>query len=94
MLGGGLREGTVVEVAGETTSGKTQLCLSAAATTAFRNEAVLYFDTTGSFAPDRVVQMAEVEAAAAAGAAGPWPQVVSGPVEGEGSALNHWLSNG
>ncbi|KXZ56730.1 hypothetical protein GPECTOR_1g658 [Gonium pectorale] len=63
LLGGGLREGTVVEVAGETASGKTQLCLSAAATTAFRGEPVFYVDTTGSFAPERVVRMAQAEAA-------------------------------
>ncbi|GLC38954.1 DNA repair protein rad51d [Pleodorina starrii] len=72
LLGGGLREGTLVEVAGETASGKTQLCLSAAATTAYRNEAVLYVDTTGSFAPERIVQMAEAEAAAAS--SGAWQQ--------------------
>ncbi|GIL42978.1 hypothetical protein Vafri_790 [Volvox africanus] len=68
LLGGGLREGTLVEIAGETSSGKTQLCLSATATTAYRGEAVMYMDTTGSFAPERVVQMAEAEAAASAGA--------------------------
>ncbi|GLI69005.1 hypothetical protein VaNZ11_013543 [Volvox africanus] len=72
LLGGGLREGTLVEIAGETCSGKTQLCLSATATTAYRGEAVMYVDTTGSFAPERVVQMAEAEAAASAGT---WPQL-------------------
>lgn len=72
LLGGGLREGTLVEVAGETASGKTQLCLSAAATTANRGEEVLFVDTTGSFAPQRVVEMAQAEAASSAGA---WSQV-------------------
>ncbi|GIL72979.1 hypothetical protein Vretimale_4624 [Volvox reticuliferus] len=71
LLGGGLREGTLVEIAGETSSGKTQFCLSATATTAYRGEAVMYVDTTGSFAPERVVQMAEAEATASVGA---WPQ--------------------
>ncbi|EFJ52146.1 hypothetical protein VOLCADRAFT_103167 [Volvox carteri f. nagariensis] len=75
LLGGGLREGTLVEVAGETGSGKTQLCLSAAATTAYRGEAVLYVDCTGSFAPERIVQMAEAEAAVSLGAE---PQAVEG----------------
>ncbi|GFR41030.1 hypothetical protein Agub_g1463, partial [Astrephomene gubernaculifera] len=70
LLGGGLREGTVVEVVGETASGKTQLCLAAAATTAGRGEAVLFVDTTGSFTPERVLRLAEAEAAAMADGGG------------------------
>ncbi|KAG2448297.1 hypothetical protein HYH02_006881 [Chlamydomonas schloesseri] len=79
LLGGGLRPGIVVEVAGETASGKTQLCLQAAAAAVLQGHVVLYVDTTGSFKLDRVVAMAEglvrdrhpaAAAAAAAAAAG------------------------
>lgn len=58
LLGGGLREGTVLEVAGETSSGKTQLALAVAALSAARGEALVWVDTTGSFAPQRLVAMA------------------------------------
>lgn len=65
----------VVEVAGETASGKTQLCLLAAAAAALQGHEVMFVDTTGSFKPDRVVQLAEGlvtggSGSAAAGAAG------------------------
>ncbi len=58
LLGGGLREGTLLEVAGETSSGKTQLALAVAALGAARGEALVWVDTTGSFAPQRLVAMA------------------------------------
>ncbi|PNH12386.1 DNA repair protein RAD51 4, partial [Tetrabaena socialis] len=64
LLGGGLRQGTLTEWAGETASGKTQLCLLAAANTASMGLHVLYLDTTGSFAPERVLQFAEASAKA------------------------------
>eukprot|EP00198_Chlamydomonas_reinhardtii_P002652 XP_001691988.1 RecA-like protein [Chlamydomonas reinhardtii] len=75
LLAGGLRQGMVVEVAGETASGKTQLCLLAAAAAALQGHEVMFVDTTGSFKPDRVVQLAEGlvtggSGSAAAGAAG------------------------
>lgn len=63
--GGGLREGLVHEVAGETASGKTQLCLQAAATRAAHGERVLYVDTTGGFSAARLARLAAAAHAAA-----------------------------
>lgn len=59
MIGGGLKETTVTEIAGETSSGKTQLCLLAAVMTAQRSERVYYFDTTNSFSAARLQQLSE-----------------------------------
>jgi RecA/RadA recombinase len=47
MLDGGVLEGHVLEVYGESGSGKTQLCHMAASMTASRGEGVLYIDTSG-----------------------------------------------
>lgn len=57
LLGGGAREGCVLEVAGESASGKTQLCLGMAAVTACRGEPVIYIDTTNSFSALRLEQL-------------------------------------
>lgn len=57
MLSGGIREGQLTELVGESSSGKTQLCLSIALRTALRNEGVIYLDTTASFSASRLVEM-------------------------------------
>eukprot|EP00882_Tetradesmus_deserticola_P020824 GHRQ01022507.1.p1 GENE.GHRQ01022507.1~~GHRQ01022507.1.p1 ORF type:complete len:200 (+),score=62.50 GHRQ01022507.1:378-977(+) len=57
ILMGGMRETTVTELAGESCSGKTQLCLLAAVTTAQRGERVVYFDTTNAFSAGRARQL-------------------------------------
>mmetsp|Transcript_571 Transcript_571/g.1723 ORF Transcript_571/g.1723 Transcript_571/m.1723 type:complete len:330 (-) Transcript_571:687-1676(-) len=57
LLRGGLREGQMTEVAGESASGKTQLCLSAALRTAMRGERVVFVDTSMSFSARRLAEM-------------------------------------
>jgi RAD51-like protein 3 len=66
LLHVGLREGTVCEVAGETSSGKTQLCLQAAAMRALHGERVLYVDTTNGFSAARAARLSEAQHAAIA----------------------------
>lgn len=61
LLTGGLRETTVTEIAGETCSGKTQLCHLAAMTTALQGEQVVYFDTTNAFSPARAQQLVDAD---------------------------------
>lgn len=58
LLGGGLREGFITELMGETSSGKTQICHHVAAITSIRGEHVVYFDTTNSFSPERCLAIA------------------------------------
>lgn len=56
LLGGGLREGQVTEIVGPSSSGKTQVCLQAAATIAYQYMAsVVYLDTSNSFSSRRIL---------------------------------------
>ena len=57
MLEGGIREGQVTELYGASGSGKTQICLTAAAMTVSRGEGVVYMDTGNSFSARRVGEM-------------------------------------
>ena len=54
LLGGGLRQGQVTELTGEAGAGKTQLCLSRAASAAALGHRVVYVDTGGCFSASRV----------------------------------------
>ena len=57
LLGGGLRQGQLIEITGPSASGKTQLCLSAAASFAALDNRVVYVDTTGGFSATRIKQL-------------------------------------
>jgi DNA repair protein RAD51 len=57
ILGGGLRNGTITDIFGASSTGKTQLALQIVANSISRGETVLYQDTTGSFRPERLVEM-------------------------------------
>ena len=58
MLGGGLRGGLVTEVFGHPGTGKTQLCLTAAATSLLTSPGlVFYLDTKGDFSSERFLQI-------------------------------------
>ncbi len=65
LLGGGLRTGTMVEVAGEYRTGKTQFCLTCAATAQLSveqgglNSLVIYIDTTNSFNAQHYLKIGE-----------------------------------
>ncbi|CAL1535167.1 unnamed protein product, partial [Lymnaea stagnalis] len=57
LLDGGLYTGEVTELAGESASGKTRLCLwSAASTILTENQSVVYIDTCASFSPECVLE--------------------------------------
>jgi len=66
----GLREGMVFEVVGETSAGKTQICLAAAAVRALHGERVLYVDTTNGFSAARVARLCRVQRAVLAAEGG------------------------
>ena len=60
MLGGGLGGGLVTELFGHPGTGKTQLCLTAAATSLLTSPGlVFYIDTKGDFSVDRFIQILE-----------------------------------
>ncbi|KAJ3694229.1 hypothetical protein LUZ60_009709 [Juncus effusus] len=57
ILGGGLREGQLTEIAGPSSSGKTQVCLHSAVNIVDKQYGyVLYLDTCNSFSSKRISQ--------------------------------------
>ncbi|XP_030447600.1 DNA repair protein RAD51 homolog 4 isoform X1 [Syzygium oleosum] len=57
LLRGGLHEGLVTELAGPSSSGKTQFCLLAASTVAYKHMGgVIYIDTGNSFSAKRIAR--------------------------------------
>ena len=57
LLGGGYPVSQVVEIYGESKTGKTQLALQAALVAALKGYDVLYVDTEGTFRPERIDSM-------------------------------------
>lgn len=62
LLGGGLPTGTITQFYGPPASGKTNISLNSAVTTAVNESSVLYIDTEG-FSPARLDQLLPSEAA-------------------------------
>ncbi len=59
LLGGGYPLSELVEIYGESKTGKTQLAMQAALIASSRGYSVLYVDTEGTFRPERIESMAE-----------------------------------
>ena len=57
LLGGGVMFDSLTEVMGRSSTGKTQLCFTAAVAVAERGERVLYLDTTNSFSAKRLQEI-------------------------------------
>lgn len=57
ILGGGVRDGIITDIFGASGTGKTQLALQVAASALSCGTKVFYQDTTGSFRPERLVQL-------------------------------------
>ncbi len=58
LLGGGYREGHLVELLGSSNSGKTQLAMQAALCVSRAGKLALFVDSEGSFRPERIEEMA------------------------------------
>ncbi len=58
LLGGGVRRGMITDVYGESGSGKTQLCFALAVNCIREGGKVMFVDTTGTFRPERILEMA------------------------------------
>lgn len=59
FLGGALPEGMILDIYGPGGSGKTQVLLQVSTAAAEAGHSVAYIDTTGSFRPERVLQMCQ-----------------------------------
>ncbi len=62
LLNGGLEKGVITNIYGESGTGKTNLCVQAAATVAEKGGKVAYIDTEGGFSPERVAQVSSEKA--------------------------------
>ncbi|MEO9319420.1 MAG: hypothetical protein ABI361_01980 [Nitrososphaera sp.] len=61
LLGGGVAEGILYDIYGEAGSGKTQLCFSLCANCARAGDDIFFIDTSGTFRPERIVEVAGSE---------------------------------
>ncbi|MGI0004364.1 MAG: ATPase domain-containing protein [Candidatus Nitrosotenuis sp.] len=57
VLGGGIRNGTITDIFGASSTGKTQLTLQIVTNLISHGGTAFYQDTTGSFRPERLVEM-------------------------------------
>jgi len=57
LLGGGIRGGVITDIFGSSGSGKTQLLLQICVNSLVHGGMILYQDTTGSFRPERLVEL-------------------------------------
>jgi RecA/RadA recombinase len=58
LLGGGVHRGMVTDVYGEAGSGKSQLCFTLCANCARGGGKAMFVDTSGTFRPERIVEIA------------------------------------
>ncbi len=57
LLEGGIHTGMITDIFGESGSGKSQLCFTLATNCAMDGKKVLFIDTTGTFRPERIVEI-------------------------------------
>lgn len=59
LFGGGIHTGVITDIFGESGSGKSQLCFTLSANCAKDECNTLFVDTTGTFRPERIVEISE-----------------------------------
>ena len=60
FLGGGIKEGLVTSISGQSATGKTQLAFQICLNALYSGKDVLFQDTTGEFRPERLVEMMQL----------------------------------
>ena len=60
FLGGGIKEGLVTNISGQSATGKTQLAFQICLNALHSEKDVLFQDTTGEFRPERLVEMMQL----------------------------------
>ena len=61
FLGGGIKEGLITSISGQSATGKTQLVLQICLNALQNGKDVLFQDTTGEFRPERLVEMMQLQ---------------------------------
>ena len=60
FLGGGIKEGLITDISGQSSTGKTQLAFQICINALKNGKEVLFQDTTGEFRPERLVEMLKI----------------------------------
>jgi len=61
FLGGGIKEGLVTSISGQSATGKTQLVFQICLNALHNEKDILFQDTTGDFRPERLVEMMQLQ---------------------------------
>ena len=61
ILGGGIKEGMITDIYGQTATGKTQLTFQICLNALKSGKEVLFQDTTGGFRPERILEMMKAQ---------------------------------
>ena len=61
FLGGGIREGLITSLSGQSATGKTQLVFQICIDALHSGKDILFQDTTGEFRPERLVEMMQLQ---------------------------------
>ena len=61
FLDGGIKEGLITSISGQSATGKTQLALQICLNALDNGKEILFHDTTGEFRPERLVEMLQFE---------------------------------
>ena len=60
ILGGGIKEGLITDISGQSSTGKTQLVFQICINALKNGKEILFQDTTGEFRPERLVEMLKI----------------------------------
>ena len=60
-LGGGIKEGLITSISGQSATGKTQLAFQICLNAFYHGKDILFQDTTGEFRPERLVEMMQLQ---------------------------------
>ena len=61
FLGGGIKEGLIISISGQSATGKTQLAFQICLNALNDGKEILFHDTTGDFRPERLVEMMQFQ---------------------------------
>ena len=61
FLGGGIKEGLIISISGQSATGKTQLAFQICLNALNNGKEILFHDTTGDFRPERLVEMMQFQ---------------------------------
>ena len=60
FLGGGIKDGLITSISGQSATGKTQLIFQICVNALHNGKEILFQDTTGEFRPERLVEMLKI----------------------------------